>query len=269
MSYNAMLFVDGGWMYFNKKNILAFNHDLDTDIDYSRIPQLAKTALERELKSEVKIMRSFYFASIPVNKPNFNPSRQQAFYKYLSEECRFDTRIFETDYHNDPNYKCNNKTNEIALTTKALSQAFVPNSYDIAVVLTGDISFSPLIKTLQQMGKKVLLISSDIQPECTQLPQLCNFDFPVVYLEKAWNQIKLVREEHYRSCDTCGQKELTNWYGSEFFCRGCRLGNQPLQVRECNSCGKEEETSWEETYFYCFDCRENHRKKQSRMMNEI
>lgn len=269
MSYKAMLFIDGGWMYFNKKNILAFNEDFDSDIDYNRIPELVTSELSNHLGNEVKLMRTHYFASIPVNKPNFNPSRQQAFYRYLAEECHFDAHIFETNYHNDPNYKCNNKSNEIALTTQALTQAFFPDSYDVAIVLTGDISFSPLVKSLQQIGKRVMLVSSKISPECGHLPQLCTFDFPVLYLEKHWDQIKLVREEMDRACDSCGESERTNWYGPEFYCRECRLDTQQLNLRECNNCGKEEETSWEETYFYCYDCRESHRKKQARIISEV
>lgn len=263
-----MLFIDGGWMYFNKKNILAFNDD-DSDIDYNKIPNLVSHQLEKQLGVKLKLMRNFYFASIPINKPNFNPLRQQAFYNYLSEDCHFDTRIFETDHHDDPNFKCNNKSNEIALTTKALTQAFLPDNYDIAVILTGDISFSPLVKSLQQIGKKVMLVSSKILPERVELSSICKFDFPVVYLENHWEELKLVREELERSCNTCGESELTNWHGTDFFCRECRFGNQLLQLRDCNSCGKEEETSWEETYFYCFECRENHRKKQSHIFSEI
>ncbi len=269
MNYKAMLFIDGGWMYFNKKNILAFNEDFDSDLDYSQIPSLVAEQLQEQAGEEVKIMRNFYFASIPVNKPNFNPCRQQAFYNYLSEECHFDTRIYETDYRNDPNYKCNNKSNEIGLATKALTQAFIPDNFDIAVILTGDISFAPLIKSLRAMGKKVMLVSSRILPECGQLPNFSKFDYPVIYLEEHWEKLKLVRDEIERKCYSCNNIELTNWHGSEFYCRECRLGNQQLSLRECNSCGKEEETSWDETYFYCFDCRESHRKKQARTVSAV
>lgn len=256
-----MVFIDGSWMFHNKKHLVEACGAEDYDIDYKKIPLVIQDHLYDYMTLDVDIVRTHFFGSMPVNKPAFNPAKQKAFYKYLKEECLFNTEVFETDYQDDPEAKPKEKALSIALTASMMANA-AGNIYDIAAFIAGDPDYIPLIKRARALGKRVLLIGLRNGSDTRLQDKTSLFDYPVLYLDDYLDKLKLERNEHYRACQSCSKEELTNWHGSDFYCSECRENDSRLKLRECNNCGKNEETTWEETYYYCYDCRESYRKQQ-------
>jgi predicted RNA-binding Zn-ribbon protein involved in translation (DUF1610 family) len=262
MAIKTMLFIDGGWMFHNKKQLVeAFEND-ENDVDYKKFPTLVSNHLKKITNNNIDLVRTNFFGSIPVNKPEFNSSKQKSFYKYLKEDCFFETEVFEIDYQNDPELKPKDKSLNIALTSSVMGNAAL-DSFDVAAVIISDPGYIPMINRLRMLGKRILLIglsnSTDVRLQSKQYL----FDYPSLYLDEHIDFLKLERNEHYRECMSCGDAELTNWHGAEFYCSGCRENDNRANLRTCDSCGRVEETTWSESYYYCFDCRESHRKTQT------
>ena len=59
----------------------------DYDVDYKKIPLIIQEHLLNNLTIDVDIVRTYFYGTMPVNKPEFSPNKQKAFYKYLKEEC--------------------------------------------------------------------------------------------------------------------------------------------------------------------------------------
>jgi hypothetical protein len=97
--------------------------------------------LLNNLTIDVDIVRTYFFGTMPLNKPGFQSSKQKAFYKYLKEECYFVTDIFEIDYQNDELLKPTNNSLQIALASSLLYNAGLNTSYDIAAIALGNFVF--------------------------------------------------------------------------------------------------------------------------------
>lgn len=254
-----MLFIDGGWMFHNKKILLDAFDSEEVDVDYKKIPLLVKKHVEEHTGCNADVVRTNFFGSIPVNKPDFNSNKQKSFYKYLKEDCFFETEVFEIDYQNDDDFKPKDKSLNIALASSAMGNVAI-DSFDIAAFVISDTSYIPLINRIKALGKRVILVGIDNGVDVRLQNRKTIFDLPNLYLDHNLPFIKLERNEHYRACMNCQAEELTNWHGAEFYCENCRENDNRANLRVCDSCGKEEETTWSESYYYCFDCREAHRK---------
>ncbi|MGB0428020.1 MAG: NYN domain-containing protein [Flavobacteriales bacterium] len=262
MALKTMLFVDGSWMFHNKKFLIESLNNEQSDINYKKIPNLVSDHMYSVLGRDVDLVRTHFFGSILVNKPDFNSNKQKSFYKYLNEDCYFETEVYEIDCNNDPEYRPRDKHLAIALTSSIMYNAALDN-FDVAAIIINDLSYIPLINRLRSMGKRVVFIGLRNANDIFLQSRTSLFDYPNLYLDDHIEVLELERSEHYRSCMSCEKEELTNWHGSEFYCEVCRTNDKRAQLRACDSCGREEETTWMESYFYCFDCRESHRKKMS------
>ncbi len=265
MALKTMIFIDGSWMFHNKQHIVEALDDNDTDIDYRKIPEIIRMHLENTLDIEVDIVRTHYFASIPVNRPGFDATKQESFYKYLSEKCFFETEVYGIDFRNDPNCRPREKCVDIALASSMLYFAAIANSYDIAALVAGDLDYLPLIQRVRSLGKRTLLVGlnslnnySSTSSKLLTEPML--FDYPPIFLEDYIEELCLKREQVLRRCMNCNKKEFTTWTGKDFYCSKCRAGNTK-RIRICDNCDKEEATTWVGPSFYCEECRGRHRKE--------
>jgi len=259
MAIRTMTFIDGGWMFHNKRHLLEAFDSPDFDVDYKKIPLLIREHLKKVTGSDIDNIRTNFFGSMPINKPDFNPSRQKAFYKYLREECFFEAEVFDIDYQNDDDLKPRDKSLNIAFASSIMGNAAL-NTFDVAAFIAGDPDYIPLIKRLRMLGKRILLVGLKDSMDTRLQSKIGMFDFPTLFLDENLEYLKLERNDHYRECMACGEAELTNWHGAEFYCSNCRENDNRMALRTCDSCGKVEETTWSENYYYCFECRESHRK---------
>ena len=263
MSVKAMVFVDGSWLYHNRKTIVNVASTDDFEIDYEKLPHLIAEVLGDKLDIDVDIVRTCYFGVIAINKPGYNPTKQRAFYDYLSERCYFETELHSIDFRQPPTSRLDERCVEIALASSMMYYAAMPGAFDVAVLLGGDLDYLPLLRRVRSLGKRVQLVAlhntdKRIATSEELLRDATLYDFPPIYLDAHTEALRHQREEKTRACGVCAKEEVTSWTGTEFCCSACR-DKVRRKTRTCDSCGKEEETSWSKPYFYCISCRRSYR----------
>jgi len=64
----AMVFIDGSWLYRARETLRKKIGDPKLTIDYAKLPQILAERLGEQLgASEVDLVRTYFFASIPDN----------------------------------------------------------------------------------------------------------------------------------------------------------------------------------------------------------
>lgn len=129
--------------------------------------------------SGIDVVRNHIFASLPTNYDHLDEgliTRQNEFYKLLREDYHYDTELFNIDFRGrrvrqadrDPadSFQPREKCVDIALASKMLYQAAMPFGMDIAAAVLGDRDFTPVLQTVRQLGKRVLLVS--VRSSCAQ-----------------------------------------------------------------------------------------------------
>jgi len=237
MALKTMIFIDGSWLFHNKGEIMAAFNDPEFKINYQSIPEVIARHLEGHTNMAVDVARTCFFGSIPVNKPNFDPTAQQAFYDYLQKDCRFEVEIFEIDFKNQPNYSPQEKCVDIGVATSMMYYAAMPGAMDVAALVAGDYDYMPLLRRVRMMGKRTLLVAlrklGNVYPTSQRLLYSTDlFDFPPLFLEEHLDEIRLVKEKRIRQCDTCGTEELTDWSGRFFYCQTCRARHREETGRD-------------------------------------
>ncbi len=263
MSVKTMIFVDGSWLYHGRQVLFDALGEEGFEIDYKRIPDIIAHEMADVLDSEVDVVRTNYFGTIPVNKQGYNPAKQKSFYEFLAMQCAYDIEILEIDFRREPQARPDDKWVNVALASSMLYYSSIPGVFDIATIIGGDADYLPLLKRVRSMGKRVQIVGMNsiggkFLTSTTLLTTPGIQDFPPIFLDEHSDKIRLVREEQTRLCKTCGREEQTTWAGPDFFCSTCRTEHRK-QIRACDTCGREEETTWDKAYFYCTECRSKHR----------
>lgn len=268
MSVKTMIFIDGGWLYHSRQALFeTLGEESGFEIDYKRIPDIIAHCMADTLDTEVEMVRTNYFGTIPINKPGYNPAKQRAFYEFLSLQCAYDIDIQEIDFRREPHARPDDKWVNVALASSMLYYASIPGSYDVATLVGGDADYLPLLKRVRWMGKRVQIVGmNNLDGKFLTSSILLTTpgiqDMPPIFLDEHSQDIRLVREEQTRACKTCGTVEKTTWAGPDFFCANCRNEHR-RQVRICDTCGCEEETTWDKPFFYCSSCRAKHRESSA------
>ena len=263
MSLKTMIFIDGSWLYHNRKAIIDITDEESFEIDYSKLPALISDKIADQLDLDTDVVRTYYFGATSVNKSGHAPGKQQLFYEYLSQRCMFDVQLYDIDFKQSNKPKMDEHCVEVALATDMMFYATLPASYDIAVLIGGSLNYKPLLQRIRALGKRVQLVSiKDEKKRSVTSEELLGdvslYDFLPIYLDLHTKDIRRKLEESLRVCEICGEEEKTTWEGTAFCCSSCRNGKRK-RTRACDSCGKEESTSWNKQYFYCIDCRHKYR----------
>jgi uncharacterized LabA/DUF88 family protein len=244
----AMIFIDGTWLYKNRKR-LEGEYGEKFKIDYSKIRPLIKNLLQQCLEgAEVDIVRVYLFGSYPVNvapEDQELAKRQYEFYMDRKRKDQFEVELFEIDFRGMPIRKRPAETVEpenpeeekkeertyekpkekcvdIALATSMLFYAAIPYAYDIAVPIIGDIDYMPVLQHVRRLGKRIFLVS--IRGSCPRVfwdpedPKGVR-DFPIVYLNDYLNQLQL--KEERRQCINCKKWFPTTYKGDKPICEDC------------------------------------------------
>ena len=258
-----MIFIDGTWLYKARQSIFDALGGKNCEIDYKRIPDILAQSLAEISGQEVDIVRTCYYGVIPVNKPNFQPGKQQDFYDFLENTCGYEMDIMPLDNRKDPTATPDGKWIAANLASEMTFMATVPGAYDVAILVAGDADYIPVLRRIRKLGKRVQLVSvnaprAKINPAKVLAGATKCFDFPHLFMDEHANDFHLQRGALRRVCMTCGKEEETSWAGEEFYCAECRA-KRLRHVRKCDNCGREEETTWDKDFFYCSICRANYR----------
>jgi len=69
MSVKTHVYIDGSWMFHNKKFLVEAYGEEDYDVDYKKIPLIIQEHLLNNLTIDVDIVRTYFYGTMPVNKP--------------------------------------------------------------------------------------------------------------------------------------------------------------------------------------------------------
>lgn len=241
-----MLFIDGSWLY---RVIPSLSHrygDEDYRLDYGRLPTTLASEVGKLLGlGEADLVRTHLFASLPTNT-NFNDAlmveRQQDFFDMLKEEFHYEVELFPIDFRGrrlrrqdrspEDLFQPEEKCVDIALASKLLYFAAIPQAYDVAIVLVGDRDYIPLLQHARRLGKRVAIAS--VKGACPQefadpQDEARVKDVDILWLDDLLGQLELRYEKQRLECQSPthrGDKWVWTTYrprkGRPFYCPECR-----------------------------------------------
>jgi uncharacterized LabA/DUF88 family protein len=206
----VMIFIDGTWLYYSlyerEYQRDAFAHRLgrtwkdDYVIDWNKLPTVACQALMQDKRSSwtaimppdtvgaegtattarpIEISRVSVYSSMH-RETSESSNRYRMFSDMMS--AGFDVNMMETLGKNE-------KCVDIQLAVDMLYYATIPDSYDVALLLTGDRDFVPAVIRCRQKGRKMGLLSmrSGATLAFTDTPNLKDFD--TIWLEDYANDL--------------------------------------------------------------------------------
>lgn len=258
MSLKAMVFIDGNWFYHGRQVLFNLKNEEGFEIDYKKLYSIFSDWLSDAFQNDVEVTRICYFGNLPINKQNYNASKQESFYSFLASECGFEVETLPIDYKTEPTIS-DDRTVSVAMASTAMHYTAIPGAFDIAAFICGSADYLSLVKRIRSWGKRtaVMTIGNGEGRSITSTQLLnkgTNFDVDPIFFDKHIDEIRLVRKEVLRVCKSCGTKEMTTWAGDDFYCSSCRSGHQKRKCI-CENCGAEEETFWDKGSFLCSSCR--------------
>jgi len=246
--YKVMIFIDGTWLYRTLPRLAEQSGKSEFKIDYGVLPRVVARELSERLgvgSEGVDVVRNHIFASLPTNYDPLDENlitRQNEFYKLLREDYHYETELFNIDFrgrrvrHSDrspeDSFQPREKCVDIALASKMLYQAAMPFGMDIAAAVLGDRDFTPVLQTVRQLGKRVLLVS--VRSSCAQ--ELADpedrervKDFDVIWMDDLIEELELRYEPQWLECQSPeheGDRAFQTTYrprrGEPVYCDACR-----------------------------------------------
>lgn len=181
----VMVFIDGSWFDKAAKDHLERAKNAKKvfieNIPFARLLTAIREHASEALGSEVDLVRAYCVAGYPDPDTVGDDSRESARrilagweklrlvpgiclelypYNYLDREF---PSVADDGTKGEGVEKCV----DVALATKMLFFAAIPAVYDLAVLVTGDSDFVPVVEAVRNLGKRVLLASFTKLPACS------------------------------------------------------------------------------------------------------
>lgn len=169
----VMIFIDGSWLFhsFNAKAVavsplLGEAWSYSHFVDYNQLPRLIVNALQKQYLERhgeqrfVDVVRTTVYDAVPEGQMQDGKGSRHDFLEALKN-----TR-FELHIEDQPAQHPHQKSVEITLAVDMMYCATMQGSYDVAVLVSGDRDFLPVMKKVRQMGRRVALCST--RKACSQ-----------------------------------------------------------------------------------------------------
>jgi len=122
-------------LFIDFKNIMSSEYQLDM----FQIPNIITDHIFKNVGVDVRIIRKYVFISTPVTEPH-------AQFADVMVQNKYD--VIALDYMD--------KAVDVAMTTKLISDAY-KDIFDIAVIVSGNISLYPAIREARSIGKQIMI----------------------------------------------------------------------------------------------------------------
>lgn len=242
----GMVFIDGSWLYYNRRNLGRDHGNPNFQVDYGLLPKvLAEVVSERLYRTEVDLVRTFLFGSYAENYDLRDDAAVQDrldFFAMLKEEYQYEVEAFHIDFRGkrlrrqdrepEDEFEPHEKCVDIALATAMLYYAAIPNAYDIAIAILGDRDFTPLLKAVRRLGKRTVIasIKGSCAPDYADPQDAAGVkDMGIIWLNDLVDRIELKYERQQLDCQSPlhrGPKKVWTTYrprtGRPFYCDVCR-----------------------------------------------
>jgi cold shock CspA family protein len=249
----AMIFIDGSWLYANLPALGKLFGSVEFRLDYGKLPTvLGEQAAESLGLSGLDIVRTCLFGSHPSNldpQDTEAAGRRTSFFEMLRDEFSYEVETYRTDYRGrrlrrddrDPldEYAPEEKCVDIALASSLLYYACIPYAYDVALPVLGDRDFTPALRYVRRLGKRVVLAS--IKGSCAREYWAGGLsdtlvDGEVIWLEDHLDRLELKYERQRVECKSplhVGDRVVYSDYrprrGRPFYCDACRSRHSEQQ----------------------------------------
>jgi hypothetical protein len=246
----AMIFIDGTWLFRNR-HALSKKFGTNFMMDFGKLPTVLANAVSKKISNmDIDIVRTYLFGSIP---KNFDLADKELvdsianFYEMLSSQYHYEVETYFIDYWGnkiqklveDNNFKPKEKCVDVALASKMLYFAAMPNAYDIAIAVIGDKDFIPALQYTRNLGKRVAIVS--IEGSCASEYKDDKDKHKVKDMDIIWitDLLKLLEvEKRQIECESALHNGGRIIYTKEYIRKG-------------------------QTY-YCHDCKEEYKKMQKK-----
>ena len=203
----VMVFIDGTWVFYSLfrrehrcpiAQKYGFAWAREYRFDWEALPRIICRALQQELNwssdecaRPLEITRMSVFTSYKADTAETS-QRYQLFQ---------DMRAAGYDVHQMETVGSAEKCVDIQLAVEMMHFATVPNSFDIAVLLSGDKDFMPALIRVRQKGRKVAIVSmkSGVNRALYETDGLK--DFEMIWLEDYLDELIVPRENVSQSHD--------------------------------------------------------------------
>jgi len=242
----VMLFIDGTWLYANTDKLSEAYGTPNYRVDFGKLPHVLAQQVANSLGvAEVDIVRTYLFGSYPANYDVADEQAVEArlgFFKMLREEYHYEVEMFPVNFKGrrlrrldrDPSdsFEPKEKCVDVALATTMLYLATVPYAYDIGIAVVGDGDFTPMLRSVRRLGKRVAIasIKGSCAPEFADPRDEARVkDFDIIWLNDFLQELELKFERHQIRCQSPIHKgDRLVWTtfhprkGEKFFCDDCR-----------------------------------------------
>lgn len=171
----VMVFIDGNNLFHELKG-----HFGRSDIDFAKFC--------RRLAGDRTLVRTYYY-NAPVDKEREpdRHARQDRFFRSLQRLPYFELRFGRLVYFDWPRQSPIEKGVDVKLSTDMLVHAF-RNSYDTAVLVSGDTDYSPALQAIKDQGKHVEVVLFGDRQTSLELREISDrtIDVDKNYLSDCW-----------------------------------------------------------------------------------
>ena len=188
------IFIDGS----NFANgSLNYCKDNNIKLDMKKLPSLLIQTLSDKLNEPLKYLNTRYFASLPANvhyKDKQAVSKQQNFLDVLKNKCNYIIEVYEINFKGRRLLKQNRDNDLWEPKEKCVDIAVAINlllhkdEYDIAILVTGDKDFIPVIDKVRELNKKIII--SSFSNICSK--ELFINEEDVIWLDKLLSDMILI-----------------------------------------------------------------------------
>lgn len=161
----TMVFIDYQNFNISKKGYLDSINIKPFNVNFSTLSE----NLTEAIKLNSQLIKTYLFAYKPCDQL-MELYEYNSFYKWLcsiknknyieviegSQEIRSINKDVAIDINNPKTYTTKEKGTDINLATQMLSKGY-QNAYDIAILVSGDTDYLPVVKCLHDIGKIVIL----------------------------------------------------------------------------------------------------------------
>ena len=242
----AMIFVDGSWLYRSLPQLAQACGKPGYVIDYGELPGALGKELGRRLgRTDPDIVRTHLFGSYPSNYDEQDESvakKAVDFFDLLREEFNYEVELFAVDFGGnrirpqdrgpDHPFEPREKCVDVALATSLVYYATMPHAYDVAIVVIGDRDYTPALQQVRRSGKRVAVAS--IKGCCAReladpLDRERVKDVDIIWLNDLADVLELRYESVLRECQSPhhqGERKVLTTYrprkNRPFYCDDCR-----------------------------------------------
>jgi uncharacterized LabA/DUF88 family protein len=192
----AMLFIDGTWLYYSVNErapskcpiVRKYGRGWQSryELDWAALPRVISEQLQLQETRQVEIARSSVYTSC---KKDTSPHSYRIKMFEEMQNANYDVFMMETI---GPGEKCV----DIQLAVEMLHYATVPNAYDVAILLSGDMDFLPALIRTRQKGRKVGIVAfrTGCNRALYETPNVKDYD--VVWMDDFLDRLVVPKKEN-------------------------------------------------------------------------